>query len=84
MISDGNHRVAALAVVGWDSVPALVAGRKKEGPAVVWHGDSASWPAVRAGILTQEQALEIFDRIFDANTPAARLENPGTKNATCS
>lgn len=81
-ISDGNHRVAALVAAGLESIPVLVAGRNKEGPAVIWQGDSASWPAVRSGLLTQEQALEVFNRIFDANAPLALLEVPRTQSMT--
>jgi len=69
LISDGNHRAAALAAAGFDTIPVWVAGKDKYGPSVVWRGDVSSWPVVRSGLLAQDQALAIFDRIFDANSP---------------
>lgn len=69
LIADGNHRAAAVAAAGFNSVPVWFAGRDKEGPAVVERGDCRSWPAVRAGVFSPDQALAIFDRVFDANSP---------------
>jgi len=82
LISDGNHRTAALAAAGFDTVPVWVAGRDKYGPAVIWRGDAASWPAVRSGLFSHEQAVTVFDRVFDANAPLAAWDKADRESPT--
>ncbi len=82
LISDGNHRAAALAAAGFDRIPVWVAGRDKYGPAVIWRGDSSSWPAVGSGIFSHEQAVAIFDRVFDANSPALGWNDSDRESTT--
>jgi hypothetical protein len=82
LISDGNHRAAALAAAGFDTVPVWVAGRDKYGPPVIWRGDAASWPAVRSGLFSQAQAVAVFDRVFDANVPLPEWDKADEESPT--
>ncbi|MDG5766708.1 hypothetical protein QA596_04450 [Balneolales bacterium ANBcel1] len=62
LLTAGNHRAAAASALGYDSIPIrvnLVIDRE--------HVDF--WPHVRNGNYTREQALEFFDRVFEAESP---------------
>ncbi|MBP7001009.1 hypothetical protein [Amaricoccus sp.] len=61
----GQHRTAALAALGGTAVPIWPQ------PVVVRREEAADWPAVRDGVVTREEALDIFDRMFEAVQPAA-------------
>lgn len=63
VINSGQHRFAAAAAFGIESLPAMVTE-------VVRRDDARLWPQVANGIFTEAGALSIFDRIYDG-TPAA-------------
>jgi hypothetical protein len=62
-ICAGQHRIAALSALGYDS--AIVQIREEESlGGVIHHKDARFWPTVRHGYLTQEEATIVFDRMF--------------------
>lgn len=61
LITSGNHRAAAAAALGYESIPIRV-------NLVISRSDVMYWKHVVTGLFTQEQALEIFDNIFDARS----------------
>jgi hypothetical protein len=67
VITVGQHRIAALTALGWERTPVRLR------PGIVHREDVASWPNVRSGLFTHEQALEVFDRIFNGEQPAGCL-----------
>lgn len=69
LIHNGQHRVAALSAMHVDSITVQLNPRVAGG--VVHRGDVAFWPAVRAGYLTQREALTLFDRIIAGEPPPA-------------
>jgi hypothetical protein len=62
-IGPGHHRIAALAALGYERAPIRLR------PFIIRRDDVGSWPNVRSGFFTQEQALAFFDRIFDGRQP---------------
>jgi hypothetical protein len=71
LIADGNHRVSAAVALGRDRAPIIIESSGKYGPAVIRREEAANWPGVRSGMFSESQALDIFDRIFDARRPAS-------------
>ncbi|MDX5376934.1 MAG: hypothetical protein LPK08_05350 [Halomonas sp.] len=69
LVANGQHRASVLSVLGYASVPALVHVSHRRGPSLVRREDCFSWPSVRQGIFTANQALEIFDRVFEGRPP---------------
>jgi hypothetical protein len=63
----GAHRLAAVAALQLDPVTVAIHGR----PKLVRREDAPSWPGVRSGLFTEEQAVGVFDRIFAGDPPAA-------------
>jgi hypothetical protein len=61
--SGGDHRRAVRVALGWSHI----AMRLKE--AIVRREDVASWPNVRSGLFAEDQALAVFDRIFEGRQP---------------
>lgn len=61
-ISDGQHRLAALAALGYESVQVGIR-------AVITPRSVAKWPAVRHGSLTIPQALSVFDTLASRRSP---------------
>ena len=66
LCTTGNHRLAAIAALGHETVPVWPAR-------CVDRADVADWPGVRAGVFTSAQALEVFDRMFWGNPPPQAL-----------
>jgi hypothetical protein len=64
MIWGGEHRVDALAALGYDHVPLLFAPHR-----VAYRNAVRDWPGVASGAFTLEQALHIFDRVIDGRQP---------------
>ncbi|NNE94547.1 MAG: glycosyltransferase family 2 protein [Acidimicrobiales bacterium] len=60
LIADGHHRLAILSHLGSRSVLVEVLKTVRE-------EDVAEWPAVRAGVCSEAEALAIFHRFFDVN-----------------
>lgn len=56
----GWHRIAAMIALGYEAIPI----RFKTGSKQIRRGDYAYWPGVRAGLFSESEALEIFDKRF--------------------
>jgi hypothetical protein len=69
MLANGQHRAAALSSLGHVTAPILVGVRHHRGPYVIRRDEVKDWPLVREGLYRAEQALTVFDRIFDARGP---------------
>ena len=62
-IMRGQHRVAALAFLEYES---LVVEIKPQGlGGIVFRSHANKWPLVKNGLLTQAEATEAFDRMFE-------------------
>lgn len=70
MISRGQHRIAALAAVGAGSAPIRLL------PKTISRADVRLWPNVERGFFTVEQALAVFDRVFEGRQPYAPQASP--------
>jgi hypothetical protein len=66
-IRSGKHRIAALGALGYTRVTVQLARRYF--PALIHREDASSWPLVRSGLYTRDQAVALFDRIFDGQPP---------------
>ncbi len=64
LVDSGDHRVAALAALGVESVPVLLTPRH-----LVSRAGVSAWPGVREGAVTIEQALTVFDRVMAGRLP---------------
>lgn len=65
--SGGQHRMAALSVLGLDSVTLQIDCEGLAG--IVQRESVGAWPCVRSGYVDKSEALLIFDRIFDCKQP---------------
>jgi hypothetical protein len=70
IIWGGEHRVPALAALGYESVPLLLLPYR-----VANHEEADSWPAVRAGIMTRDQACAVCDRLLAGELPDTVARN---------
>jgi len=70
-IGGGNHRSAALCAHGWSKLPILVMSTNRVGPLIIRREDAGSWPLVKAGLFSIQQAQGIFDRMFEGRQPQA-------------
>ena len=61
-VRGGQHRSSILAAMGWKHLPVKVSQ-------IVYRDEVAFWPAVTAGYYSQDAALKVFDRIFNADPP---------------
>ncbi|QEA40525.1 hypothetical protein FGL86_16530 [Pistricoccus aurantiacus] len=68
VINRGQHRVCALAAHGYATVPIRFLGRA---PSLVIRDEVKQWPGVTSGSLSADEALEIFDRMFEGRQPPA-------------
>jgi len=66
----GQHRTAAWAALGHSHIP-IQWLTSETGGGVIRREDAAYWPQVQKKELTLQQALTLFDRIFDARQPAS-------------
>jgi hypothetical protein len=71
IIRSGKHRVAALNALGYEALPVMLGPRH---PSIVDRASPQTWQAVRSGVYTPVQALEVFDRVF------AGLQPPGLRS----
>ncbi len=65
LVSDDKHRTTALGAVGAKDLLVSIPSHYP----VVRREEVASWPAVRSGLYTAEQALEVFDRFLAGAPP---------------
>jgi hypothetical protein len=63
LISPGQHRVVAAAVLGLSHVPVRIGSSGGAFPCR--RLDVTSWPQVRRGLFTTRAALAVFDRAFE-------------------
>lgn len=66
LITAGNHRAAAASALGYENIPVRI-------NLVISRSDVMYWNHVVNGLFTPEQALTVFDNIFNAN-PVAIVE----------
>ena len=59
----GNHRTAAMAVLGYDTIPAFYQHSSIIDVSMVDY-----WPQVRTGLWSRKQAIANFDYLFDFNS----------------
>lgn len=69
-VIQGQHRAAALAALGRTRAPVRLCDTWWQKINAVRRAEVDSWPNVGNGLFTREQALEIFDRIFEGKQPA--------------
>jgi hypothetical protein len=67
LVVSGKHRVAACSALDYPSLP--VQFRPQKEPLIVRRQDARSWPNVVNGLYDVDQALELFDRMFDGEQP---------------
>ena len=60
----GQHRLAVCAALGYTSVPVLIKSDK-----IVRRSDVNTWPGVKKGYFSKEEALQVFDRIHSGRQP---------------
>jgi len=63
VIREGFHRVAALVHLGHTNIDVRSHPRY---PRFIEEADSKFWPLVQAGVLTQNEAMEMFEQFFKA------------------
>ncbi len=68
----GQHRIAALAALGYENVPILIGNQ-----GIIHREDVEMWPLVQENIITTKQALTVFDRIFEGHPPEMALKHLG-------
>ncbi len=66
IITQGHHRIAALAALGYENVPVRIGSKPVP---IVFRTDVKLWPAVRSGMMSEKQALCLFDRVFEGRQP---------------
>ena len=73
LIQGGEHRIAALVALGYTS--AIVQTTRHGLTGIVQRSHAAYWPAVRQGYFTEEEAIKLFDRIFDGRQPPSYIKS---------
>ncbi len=63
LLVDGNHRAAAMTVLGWPSVELEVDERR-----TVRESEVENWPGVRQGLFSREASLALLDAYFVGNS----------------
>jgi len=61
LVLGGQHRVAAMVALGYPAIPCSF---QPDYPRVIRASEASHWPLVRAGHLTEMQALVIFESYF--------------------
>lgn len=69
IINNGKHRASVMAALGHTHAPAILFTEGDRNKSLVDRADVDHWPLVQAGIFTKEQALQIFDWVFDRIPP---------------
>lgn len=68
VVGSGKHRVCALLALGWDKIPVCFGAPKL--PVVTRREEVDTWPQVRAGLYTREEAWREFDELFARSHPS--------------
>ncbi|WP_157703124.1 hypothetical protein [Alkalispirochaeta alkalica] len=74
-IAPGQHRIAAMAALGYKKIPVRIGAKPVS---IVRRETVGSWPAVRDGVISEIEALSIFDRVFEGQQP---FEKESFRNA---
>jgi hypothetical protein len=69
IVISGNHRMAALSALGYETVPVQLCTKYGLG-GVLKFEDARYWPAVINGILSESEAKKVFKRMFRGEQPA--------------
>lgn len=72
ILANGQHRASALSALGLEGVTLLIGVKHSRGPFRIDRSAVLDWPLVRSGLYRVDEALKIFDAIFDANGPGPR------------
>ena len=70
LLGPGQHRIAALAVLGHQTAPLRL------DPHFIRRSDAELWPNVRRGYYTAAEARALFDRIFAGRQPWEVADRP--------
>ncbi|MEX0684616.1 MAG: hypothetical protein WD267_03830 [Balneolales bacterium] len=62
LLGAGLHRVAAMVHLGYTSIPVQF---KQFFPRIIKESDCSEWPMVKKGCLSEEEALQIFNRYME-------------------
>lgn len=68
-IAKGNHRSSVLPALGHSSIPVRIQGTSIA--RFIYREQAEYWPNVKSGLYTRQQALQIFDTVFDGMDPVA-------------
>lgn len=63
LVDHGGHRLAAVAALGYESIPVRIVR-----PTIIEARDVDHWPQVESGVYTREEALTYFHYLFDFNS----------------
>ena len=80
MIITGQHRIAVLAALDFQTIAVRIGHLSNL--TVVRREEVHSWPGVQSSVFTIEEALQVFDRIFEGKQPLALTSvwPPASKN----
>ncbi len=67
-IGSGKHRVTVMLALGWQNIPVEFGPPKL--PVITRREEVDTWPNVRAGYFTREEALLVFDEMFRLTHPS--------------
>jgi len=76
ILANGQHRASALSALGHETVTLLLGVNHPRGPFRIDRSAVLDWPLVRGGLYRVDEALRVFDGIFDANGPGPRSIGP--------
>ena len=76
ILANGQHRASALSALGHETVTLLLGVKHPRGPFRIDRSAVLDWPLVRGGLYRVDEALRVFDGIFDANGPGPRSIGP--------
>ncbi|MEX0780598.1 MAG: hypothetical protein WD491_01095 [Balneolales bacterium] len=76
-LREGMHRMAALAHLGYKSVPVQF---MQHYPRLIQQSDCPKWPMIREGYLSEEQGLDIFMQYLKAPDSGGIVWAPEKKN----
>lgn len=68
-ILSGQHRASVLAALDYKTIPIRIINDTP----IIRRQEVDCWPQVRSGLYTREQALAVFDRIFDGRLPETAM-----------
>ncbi|MFC3680613.1 hypothetical protein [Bacterioplanoides pacificum] len=62
----GKHRFSSLAALNYERIP--VALKSRSSALFIRRSESAYWPNVKNGLFSEQESLNIFDRIIDGKS----------------